>query len=125
MKRHITMTGAVALTLFVSAGPAPAQSDPDDFTPEGYEWCGWRDFIDGGWTYGDPPDGVWLRVFALKMSCYDARRNATRMRYGQLPPYRPIRPGYTCKSLAEDWEYADVRCTKKNGKRKFRFQTGA
>lgn len=125
MKRHFPSLLADALALLATTTPASAQSDPDDFTPEGYERCGWRDFIDSGWTYDDPPSGAWLRVFAYKMSCYDARRNATRMRYGQLPPYRPIRPGYTCKSLAADWEYADVRCTKKNGKRKFRFQTGA
>lgn len=124
MRRPTTLV-ATALILLSTTGTAVAQSDPDDFTPEGYEWCGWRDFIDGGWTYDDPPSGVWLRVFAYKMSCYDARRNATRVRFGQLPPHRPIRPGYTCKSLAEDWEFADVRCTKKHGKRKFRFQTGA
>jgi len=123
--RKKTALLACLLSAFVVASPAWAQSDPEEFTPEGYTWCGWKDFVDGDWTYDDPEPGAWLRAFAYKMSCRDARRNVTRVRYSQTPPYRPLRLGYTCRSIDSDYEYEDVRCTKKGGKRKFRFQTGS
>ena len=118
--------------ILVVAGLVPgawsyAQETPEDFTPQGYEFCGWRDYKgDGkGWTYDEPEPGVWLRGFASGLNCRTARRHITRLRYSQTPPYRPLRPGYRCKTLDSDHEYSDVRCVRKGGKRKFRFQTGA
>jgi hypothetical protein len=35
------------------------------------------------------------------------------------------RRGYRCVTLESSHEYADVRCTKIGGKRKFRYRTGA
>ena len=27
-----------------------ADPDPDQFTPPGYEFCGWQDLVNGGWA---------------------------------------------------------------------------
>ena len=41
---------AAVLTALALAAPAAAQDpDPEDFTPVGYDFCGWRDFAGGGW----------------------------------------------------------------------------
>jgi hypothetical protein len=109
----------------VAAPVGHAQGDPEEFTPKGYEFCGWQTLSDGSWTYGEPEPGAFLRGFASGMSCRAARRNITRVRYSQRPPYRPLRLGYRCRTLDSDYEYTDVRCVKRGGKRKFRFQTGA
>jgi hypothetical protein len=104
-----------------------ADPDPAEFTPEGYKFCGWKDFATGEWKmeWDDSLSGAYLVAFADGMTCRDARRNVTRVRYTQTPPFRPVRLGYRCKVLDNDHEYTDVRCTKIGGSRKFRFQTGA
>jgi hypothetical protein len=124
MRRTLIALLVVATTA-ASAETAQAQADPDDFTPEGYEFCGWRDFDNGGWTYDQPEPGAYLLAFARGMTCTAARRNITRLRYTQLPPYRPVRLGYRCRTLDNDHEYTDVRCVRRGGTRAFRFQTGA
>jgi hypothetical protein len=59
------------------------------------------------------------------MSCDAARHNASRISYSRGHGFKPARAGYTCKTLRTDIEFADVRCTKVNGTRRFRFRTGA
>jgi hypothetical protein len=76
--------------------------------------------------WSDDLAGAYLVAFARGMTCTDARRNIVRLRYTQRPPYRPVRPGYRCRTLDSDLEYTDVRCVATTGRpRKFRFQTGA
>ncbi len=118
------MTITVALAVLLTPSTALAQGDVD--TPQGYEFCGWKDFVDGGWTYDDPPPGAYLRLFARKMSCRTARRNYKRVRYQQTPPYRAKLKGFRCVTLDERHEYADVRCAKqRRPKVALRWQTGA
>jgi hypothetical protein len=69
--------------------------------------------------------GACLVGFANGLSCRDARRNITRTRFTRTPPYRPVRRGYRCVQLREDYEFSDVRCTRRGSSRKFRFQTGS
>jgi len=106
---------------------AAAAPDPDKFTPRGYEFCGWQDFAGGGWAmeWSENLAGAYLVAFADGMSCTSARRNVKKMRSTKKPPYRPLRDGYRCVRLKSGHEYADVRCVKVGGSRKFRFQTGA
>ena len=124
------MTAARTLIVLVLAtlalvAPASAQTE-EDFTPVGYEFCGWWDFDDREWTFDDPEPGVWTRLFARKMTCKSARRNYGRLRYTQTPPFRPVKPGYKCATLDDDLEYSDVRCSKKGSARvSFRYQGGA
>jgi len=104
-----------------------ADPDPDEFTPRGYEFCGWQDFVNGGWAmeWSEDLSGAYLVAFADGISCAAARRNIRRVRYSKVAPYRPIRPGYRCRTLESAHEYSDVRCVRRGGSRKFRFQTGA
>ncbi len=104
-----------------------ADPDPDEFTPQGYEFCGWQDFARGGWTmeWSEDLRGAYLVAFADGMSCRAARRNVKSVRYTKTPPYRPLRSGYRCRTLESGYEYSDVRCVKQGGSRKFRYQTGA
>jgi len=121
--------GAVVVCALLGASsPAvAADPDPDEFTPAGYEFCGWRDFVNGGWTmeWSDDLSGAYMVAFADGMSCRAARRNVDKVRYSQTPPYRPSRAGYRCARLEQQHEFSDVRCVKKGASRKFRFQTGA
>jgi hypothetical protein len=119
--------GVLAVVVLAAWAPtARAQTPEEDFVPQGYDFCGWRDFESGGWTYDDPPPGVWARLFARNMTCRTARRHYKRTRSTQTPPYRHVRIGYRCKTLDSDYEYSDVRCSKKGRPRvAYRFQTGA
>jgi hypothetical protein len=112
-------------TALTATGSAYAQEHPEDFTPQGYEFCGWQDYEKGGWTHDYPGRGAYLRGFARDLSCRTARRHITRIRYTQQPPYRPVRRGYRCKTIDSDYEYSDVRCIRRGGKKTFRFQTGS
>jgi hypothetical protein len=129
--RRIALASVSALVLAgLCAVPALAGDSPDpaEFTPKGYNFCGWKDIGGSGdWKmeWDDSLAGAYLVGFAHGMSCRNARRNITRVRYTQTPPYRPMRPGYRCTALDNDYEYSDVRCTKVGGSRKFRFRTGA
>ena len=131
MRRYPKATLSAVLIAAALGGPAPtagaADPDPDEFTPPGYEFCGWRDYANGGWAmeWNDDLYGAYLIAYADGMSCRAARRNVTRIRYAKSPPYAPSRPGYRCKRLKQAHEYSDVRCVKKGGSRTFRFQTGA
>ncbi len=121
---------SVALLFCVLATASAANAadpDPDEFTPPGYEFCGWQDFANGGWAMGwsDELSGAYLVAFADGMSCTAARRNIKRMRNSKKAPFRPIRTGYRCRTLKSAHEYSDVRCVKTDGSRKFRLQTGA
>lgn len=114
----------VALVLFLPVATADGRGDVDP--PRGFEFCGWKDLVDGGWTYDDPEPGAYLRLFARKMSCRTARRKYRQVRYEQEPPYRPRLRGYRCKTLDRSWEYADVRCSKRGHPNvSVRWQTGA
>jgi hypothetical protein len=119
------LTSVVVAALVLAPAVASAEDESEQFTPEGYEFCGWKNLSDGSWAYDDPEPGAFLRTFARGMSCRAARRNTDRVRYTQLPPYRPLRLGYRCKTLDNDYEYSDVRCVKRGASRKFRFQTGS
>jgi len=114
---------AVALPCVAQA----AEPDPADFTPPGYEFCGWQDFATGGWAmqWSDDLSGAYLVLFADGMSCRSARRNYSTLRHAKRPPYQPLRAGYRCRTLKSAHEFLDVRCVKKGGARKFRYQTGA
>jgi len=121
---------AVAVLFCAVAFPRAAHAvapDPEKFTPPGYDFCGWQDFANGGWTMEWTEDlaGAYLVAFADNMSCQAARRNVKRVRFAKSPPFRPLRPGYRCQTLESAHEYSDVRCVKKGGSRKFRYQTGA
>jgi len=70
-------------------------------SPPGYKFCGYKDFVNGGWTH-DPPDGASLVLFARKMSCHTARQKLKRVRYGTKPPYRCSRRGHP--KVALRWE---------------------
>ncbi len=123
---RIVGLSVVVVALAVTGVAIAQQEDPEDFTPRGFEFCGWRDLQDGGWTYDDPGPGAFTRAFAREMTCRSARRNVDRMRYSSRPPYRPFRPGYRCAVVDSAYEYSDIRCTKKGTKRvSFRFQSGA
>jgi hypothetical protein len=131
-RRVVALTALVvsaAITAFASTATAGelAEPDPVEFTPEGYTFCGWRVLGTGDWKmeWDDSLSGAYLVAFAKGMTCRDARRNVTRVRTTQTPPYRPIRLGYRCKVLDNDYEYTDVRCTRIGASRKFRFQTGS
>lgn len=103
-----------------------ARADSAGFPPEleGYEFCGWFQGK-GNWTYDDPGAGGFLIGYASGMSCTAARRNIERVEY-RPPRYdKPYRAGYTCKVLRGGYESSDSRCTKKHGKRKFRWISGA
>ena len=128
MRRNTTLLAGLATLAFAAVAHAQAPPDPEEFTPEGYKFCGWRDHANGGWRmqWSDDLAGVYLIAFAEGMTCTDARRNILRLRYTQRPPYRPVRSGYRCKTLDSDLEYTDVRCVATSGPpRKFRFQGGA
>ena len=103
-----------------------ADPDPAEFTPRGYEFCGWQDFANGDWAmeWSEELRGVYLVAFADGMSCTQARRNIKRVRYSK-ETRAPIRAGYRCRTLVRGHEYSDVRCVKTGGARKFRFRTGA
>jgi hypothetical protein len=120
-----TLAGVVALALSPSAGAQ--DPDPNEFTPPGYTFCGWKDFTTREWKmeWDDSLTGVFLIAYADGMTCRDARRNVSRMRYSTTPPYRGTRPGYRCITIQSGHEYSDVRCVRVGGTRKFRFQTGA
>ena len=104
-----------------------ADPDPLEFTPRGYEFCGWRDLTSGGWAmqWRDELSGAFLVLFADDISCQAARRNYTKLRHSTKPPYRPIRAGYRRLTLKRAHEYLDVRCVKRGSSAKFRYQTGA
>jgi hypothetical protein len=94
--------------------------------PRGYKFCGWKDFINGGWTYENPDSGVYLRLFARKKSCRTARRNYRRVRYTNEPPFWPKLGGHRCKVVEERHEYTDARCSRRDRpKASVRWQTGA
>ena len=128
---HRPLSLAAALVVGALLLPATALSqepDPDEFTPVGYEFCGWRDFEFGGWEmeWEDRLSGAYLVLFARNMTCRSARRNYVRTRTTQTPPHRLVRKGYRCTTLDSDYEYSDVRCSKRGRPRlAFRFQTGA
>lgn len=123
-------TPVLAVLVLLALPPlASAQDpDPDEFTPRGYEFCGWKDFTSGGWRmeWDDSLAGAYLVAFADGMTCRAARQNVTRTRFTQRAPHRPVRLGYRCQVLDEDLEYSDIRCVARKGaSRKFRFQTGS
>jgi len=124
--RRFALVVLFCVVAFPSAANA-ADPDPAEFTPHGYEFCGWQDYANGGWAmeWSDDLAGVYLVAFAHGMSCRAARRNIKRVRYSKVPPYRPLRAGYRCRTLESAHEYSDIRCVKKGASRKFRFQTGS
>jgi hypothetical protein len=122
----LVSTTLLAALLVSSSAYTQTEDEDPDFTPVGYEFCGWLDFESESWQYDEPAPGAWLRLFARKMSCDAAQRNYARTRYTQTPPYRPVRMGYRCTTLDDDLEYSDVRCSKRRRPRvAFRWQTGA
>jgi hypothetical protein len=128
MRTLILLTAIVAsLSLVGVAGAQTSDPDPAEFTPPGYEFCGWKDLQNHRWVmeWDDSLTGAFFVVFADGMSCDAARHNASRISYSRRHGFKPTRAGYTCKTLRTDIEFADVRCTKLNGTRRFRLQTGA
>jgi hypothetical protein len=127
--RTLILLTALLASLSVAAIASAQTSDPDpaEFTPPGYEFCGWKDFENHEWVmeWDDSLTGAFFVAYADGMSCTAARHNANAVRFRRGDGYRPTREGYTCKTLRTDIEFADVRCTKVNGTRRFRFQTGA
>ena len=114
---------AVLALSLLAAIPAAAQDDVD--VPPGYRFCGWKDFVNGGWTH-DPPDGASLVLFARKMSCHTARRKLRKVRYDENPPYRPRLKNYRCVRLESGYEYEDARCSRRgHPKIALRWQTGS
>ena len=128
--RKITAIAAAAMAAAAMA-PGAASADytePETFTPPGYDFCGWKNYEYGGWDmeWDDSLQGISLIAYADGMSCQAARRNVRRVHYVRVGnSYRPARSGYRCVQLTQALEYSDVRCTKVGGSRKFRFQSGA
>ncbi len=118
------VVASVILALAFPSMANAADPDPEEFTPTGYEFCGWQDFANGGWAmeWSEDLAGAYLVAFTRGMSCHAARRNVKRVRFSNN---RPIRAGYRCRTLGSGHEFLDVRCIKKGGSRKFRYQTGA
>ena len=114
---------ATCLAAALLAAPAAAQ---DVQVPRGYKFCGWRDYVSGGWTYEDPGPGAFTRLFARKMSCRTARRKFRRVHYVADPPYEPQLKGYRCVHLKRSYEYVDDRCTRRGRpKIALRWQAGS
>jgi hypothetical protein len=112
------------LVLGLLLAPAAKAQTPD--VPNGYKFCGWKDFVNGGWTYDDPPAGVFTALFARKMSCHTARQKYRKVRYSSGPPYKPILKGYRCARLKSGEEYEDARCSRRGHKKvALRWQAGA
>ena len=118
--RRFLLVTAVPLVLGLAiASPSGAA------TPEGYELCGYKDYVNGGWTF-DPADGASTVLYARGVSCRSAKRNYGRLRYGHKPPYRPFVAGYRCRELKRGYEFTDVRCLKRGSRsRGFRYQSGS
>jgi len=124
--RRVIRLLAVAASLCVLLVPSVAHAQDEVDTPPGYEFCGWKDLVNGGWTYENPDDGAYLRLFARKMTCRTARRKYRRVRYEQTPPYRAKLKGYRCVELDDGYEYSGMRCSKKGRpKVALRWQTGS
>jgi len=123
--RRFNLVMLVCIAAFPSAAQA-ADPDPAEFTPRGYDFCGWQDFANGGWAmeWSDDLSGAYLVAFADGISCTTARRNIKRVRFSSRTG-KPVRAGYRCRTLASAHEFYDVRCVKIGGTRKFRYQTGA
>jgi hypothetical protein len=116
------LIAGLALAVLVAV---PAQAQNVD-VPHGYAFCGWKDFVNGGWTYDDPPAGVFAALFARKMSCPTARHKYKQIRYSHTPPYKLRLKGYRCVRLQSGEEYADVRCSRRGHKKvALRFQEGS
>lgn len=126
---------ATTASISLSAGavgqeqPSP---DPDEFTPTGYTFCGWKNFaqpIDQlSWTTERDEDtlaGAFLRGFVRNMTCLQGTRNIDLVRHKKTPPYKAYRTGYRCTRIETGWEWEDVRCVKNGRKATFRYQTGA
>ena len=129
MNRTLVLFPLVA-SLMLTASPAGAQEepDPDEFTPPGYEFCGWRDFEARTWVteWDERLRGASTVLFAREMTCRAARRNHARLRYSSTPPFAPSRTGYRCTTIRAQHEFVDVRCTKRGTSRvSFRWQSGS
>ncbi len=124
---------AMLLTGLALPATATAQDqeppDPDEFTPVGYTFCGWKDFTEPvdqlSWTteWDDSLSGAYLVGFARRMTCLQATRNIDLVRYSRKG--RPYRTGYRCTRIQSGHEFDDVRCIKRGKKATFRYQTGA
>ena len=114
------------IACLLCAAPALAEDlDPEDVTPPGYDFCGWRDYERGGWAmrWEDRLAGASTTLFARRMTCRSARRNYARTSFAGGAP---VRAGYRCVELARGYEFLDVRCSKRGRPRMaYRFQTGS
>jgi hypothetical protein len=126
---------AVTASLTLAPG-AIAQGDavpnPEEFTPTGYTFCGWKNFTEPidqlSWTTEwdeNTLSGAFKVGFARNMTCLQATRNIDLIRHTKTPPYRASRTGYRCSRIQTGWELDDVRCIKNGKKATFRYQTGA
>jgi hypothetical protein len=77
MTRAVTL-GLVAVLALGATAHAQAPPNPEDITPEGYNFCGWRDFSTGEWRmqWSDDLAGAYRRVRARD----DVPRRATQHR---------------------------------------------
>jgi hypothetical protein len=115
----------IAGLLLAALAAAPAHAQGVD-VPSGYTFCGWQDFVNGGWTYKDPPPGVYTALFARRMSCHTARQKYKKIRYSAKPPHRLKLKGYRCVTLQSGEEYSDIRCSRRgHTKVALRFQSGS
>jgi hypothetical protein len=113
-----------ALVVCLLVAPTAQAQNVD--VPSGYTFCGWKDYVNGGWTYDDPGAGVFTALFGRKMSCRTARRKYKQIRYSHTPPYKLRLKGYRCVRLQSGEEYADVRCSRRGHKKvALRFQEGS
>jgi hypothetical protein len=123
--RTLILLTAILASLSV-AGIADAQTstpDPTEFTPPGHEFCGWKDLQNHRWVmdWDDSLTGAFFVVFANGMSCDAARHNASRISYSRRHGFQAHSGGLYVQDATDDIEFADVRCTKVNGMRRFRF----
>jgi hypothetical protein len=109
-----TIVGALVI-----AAPASASDEP-----RGFDFCGWKDFVNGGWTFVDPADGAFLRLYSRNMSCRIARRNYRKLTF-PAPEHVARLAGYRCREVERGYEYSDAQFSNKGRRRAaLRYETG-
>jgi hypothetical protein len=124
MRRFVVF--AVAVTSIALVGTAHAQAPEDEAAPAGYKFCGWRGLGEEKWCTHPPEPGAWERVWARRMTCRQARRNAIACASrASRPTHRPVLKGYRCRVVDQDSHFTDVRCRKRGSKATLRWQSGS
>jgi hypothetical protein len=113
-----TFTAAAVTAIAALALPGAASASP-------IRECGNYGWIEEeeatGWTYGEIDGAGIFNVTTRGVSCRYARKFVLSWN-GQVG--RRHHRGFSCRYVSEEYEYADIRCTRRPG-RVIRWQTGA